>query len=79
MAEGRTQSLVRLENLLKASTRRQKLFRHVKKTRAWKRVIPVASPARDRAAEGISLKRALWTLPLRDHPEVRSLVTGREM
>lgn len=73
------QSSARLQNLLKASMRRQNVFRHVKRKSAWKRAAPGAQRARDRAAEGIILERALWTLPLSNHPKVRPLVIGREI
>lgn len=70
---------MRLQNLLKASTRRQKASRHVKRKSARKRAAPGAQRARDRAAEGIILERALRTLPLSNHPEVRPLIIGREI
>lgn len=57
MGDGRVQSLVRLENLLKLVMRGQKLFRHVKKKSAWMIVALVPLSAGDHAPEGMSLKK----------------------
>lgn len=51
----------------------------LKKKSTWKRMALMALAAGDQAAEGVSLQRALWTLSLRNHPQVRPCVRAADI